>query len=273
MDERPEAPRGDAIALLADHVHDGVGIYDRAGHLVYWNVAAVTITGWSRDSPEAAGLRQRPAGLSEIRPGKWIESRRVALPWDGSPAETILFNDVSAQRRLTETHQQLRDIGIIDPLTGLMGERLLRDHARRSISLAHRDGRSAGVIWIDLDRFRGPGPESSVVADDVMQQCARKVESSIRLSDLAARPEAESLAVMLTALRSSAHLRIIAVRLQLVLASPCFVEGRERSVATAFGGAVYPLNGDDPEVLIGAARRAARQGSKSGGQLVMAGVP
>jgi diguanylate cyclase (GGDEF)-like protein len=260
-------------AVLADHVHDGIGIYDRTGRLVYWNTAATTITGWQISSAEAAGLRERPAGLAEIRPGKWIESRRVTVPWTGSPAEAVLFNDVTAQRRLTDTHQQLRDIGLIDPLTGLIGERLLRDHARRSISLARRDGRSAGLIWLEFDRFIGSGPEARAAADEVMRQCAGKVERSIRASDVAARPEPESLAVMLTALRSSTDLRIIAVRVLLVLASPCFVEGRERSVAATAGGAVFPLNGEEPDALIGAARRAAGQARATGEQLVLAGEP
>jgi diguanylate cyclase (GGDEF)-like protein len=261
---------GPDAVILADHVHDGVAIYDQAGRLVYWNVAAMTITGWRSANAEATSFRERPAGLAEIRPGKWIESRRVMLPWDRSPAEAILFNDVTAQRRLADTQQQLRDIGLIDPLTGLIGERLFRDHARRAIELARRDARPAGLIWIDLDRFIGP-PEAHAVADAVMRECARKVEGTIRVSDVAARPEPESLAVMLTALRSSAELRVIAVRLQLVLATPCFVEGRGRSVATALGGAVFPDDGDEPGALISAARRAARQGSRAGGQLVMAG--
>ena len=266
-----KASRGGANGVLADHVHDGVGIYDRTGSLVYWNTAAATITGWNSHSAEAVGFRTRPAGLAEIRAGKWIESRRVFLPWDGTPSEAILFNDVTAERRLSETHQQLRDIGLMDPLTGLIGDRLLRDHTRRALSLAEEDGRSAGLIWVDLDRFTGGGPGSSAIADEVMRQCARKVERSIRVSDVAARPETESLAVMLTALRSSTDLHIIAVRLLLVLASPCFVDGRERSVAAAVGGSVFPNDGRDPDALIDVARRAARKGDKTGGQLVMAG--
>jgi diguanylate cyclase (GGDEF)-like protein len=265
------ASRGGANGVLADHVHDGVGIYDRTGSLVYWNTAAATITGWSSRSVEAAGFRSRPAGLAEIRAGKWIESRRVFLPWDGTPSEAILFNDVTAEHRLTETHQQLRDIGLMDPVTGLIGDRLLRDHARRALALAEHDGRSAGLIWLDLDRFTGDGPGSSPVADEVMRQCARKVERSIRVSDVAARPEAESLAVMLTALRSSTDLQIIAVRLMLVLAAPCFVEGRERSVAARVGGAVFPGDGREPDALIDVARRAARAGDKADRRIVMAG--
>lgn len=262
-----------AAAELADHVHDGVAIYEPAGPLRYWNAAAALITGWTSSSADASSLRDRPAGLVEIRPGKWIESRHVSLIWDGSRADAVLFNDVTADRRLSETHQQLRDIGLIDPLTGLIGERLLRDHTRRSISLARRDGRSAGLIWLQLDRYVGTSPASTATADEVMRQCARKVEQAIRASDVAARPEPEALAVMLTALSSSADLQVVAVRLLLVLATPCLVEGRERSVRAAIGGAISPLNGQDPEALIDAARGASRRGLLTGEQLVLAGAP
>jgi hypothetical protein len=60
------------------------------------------------------------------------------------------------------------------------------------------------------------------------------------------------------------------VRLMLVLASPCFVEGRERSVAAKVGGAVFPDDGREPDALIDIARRAARKGDKKDGRLVMA---
>jgi diguanylate cyclase (GGDEF)-like protein len=262
--------RAGGNAVLADHVHDGIAVFDNGGQIIYWNAAATTITGWQRSSPEVAILRTLTTGLSELRPGKWIETRRVAVSWDGAPAAAVLFNDVTAQRRLSETQQQLRDIGLIDPLTGLIGERLLRDHARRAISLAHRDGRSAGVIWVELDRFTGLAPVHSAVADEVMRQSAKKVELAIRTSDVAARPEPEALAVMLTALASSADARTIAVRLLLVLAAPCFVEGRERSVRARVGAAVFPLNNEGPDALIDAARRAAHEASRTGEQIVMA---
>ena len=256
-------------AALADQVHDGVAVYDLSGTLRYWNVAATTVTGWRSTAPEAAAFRDRPAGLLEIRPGKWIESRRVRLSWDGSPADAVVFNDVTAERRLQERDQQLRDIGLVDPLTGLLGERLLRDHARRAIALAARDGRSAGIIWLDLDRFTGSGTGANVVGDEVMRQSARKIELAIRVSDLLARPEEHSLAVVLTALTSPADLQFVAVRLLLVLAPPCFVQGRERSVGARAGCAVYPLHGQDPDGLIDAARDAAREAARSDTQLVM----
>ncbi len=257
-------------AGLADHLHDGVAVYDPDGHLRYWNAAATSITGWQRTTAEAAAFLDRASGLAEIRPGKWIESRRVRLEWDGSPAEAVLFNDVTSERRLRDTEQQLRDIGLIDPVTGLIGERLLRDHARRAVSLATRDGRSAGIIWLALDRFTGSGTGANVVADEVMRQSARRIETAVRTSDVVARPDAGSIVVMLTALTTSADLQFVAVRLLLVLAPPCLVEGRERSVAVRAGGAVFPLHGNGSDALIDAARNAAAQSAVTGGQLVMA---
>jgi diguanylate cyclase (GGDEF)-like protein len=260
-----------SLSTFADHVHDGVAVYDLAGNLLYWNVAARTITGWSASSDEAVSLRERPSGLAEIRPGKWVESRRVSLAWQGAPAEAILFNDVTAERRLADHLRQLRDVGLVDPLTGLIGERLLRDHTRRALSLAQRDGRPAGVLWLDLHRYVGAGHEAAAIADEVLRQYARKVELSIRVSDVAARPAPGSLAVMLTALESANDLRVVAVRLLLLLAAPAFVEGRERSVAATIGGAVYPLDADSADGLIDEARRVARDASRAGTQIAMAG--
>jgi len=256
--------------ILADHVHDGIAIYGSEQQPAYWNAGATAITGWQRSSDEAVALRSRPAGLAEIRPGKWVEIRRVTLIWEGQPAEAIIFNDVTAERRLAEVHQQFRDVGLMDPLTGLIGHQLLLDHARRAIALAERDGRPAGVIWMDLDRFVGTGSAPNPVADAVMRQCSRKVEQSIRASDVAARPEPESLAVMLTALRSAADLQIIAVRLLLTLSVPSLVEGRERSVSVTIGGAVFPGDGATAEDLVNAARRAASHGVLTGAPFVLA---
>ena len=68
----------------------------------------------------------------------------------------------------------------------------MRDHARRAIALAARDGRSAGVIWLHLDRFTGASADSMVFTGktgvplmrNVLQATWVRARASIGRSDL-----------------------------------------------------------------------------------------
>ncbi len=197
------------------------------------NSAAAAISGWS-DAAEYEKLFDVPAGIVEIRPAKWAELRNGGLEWRGAPACAAIFSDVTAQLELHEAHRTLREVGLIDSLTGLATESVLHDHPRRSLALAARDERWVGLLWLALDRPTRPGVEGERVADEVLRQCARRVKGAIRESDLAAVVDDNTIVIALT-MRAPLDARIVAVRLLLALALPFLVEGQERSVGVASG--------------------------------------
>lgn len=251
------APIADGLAALVDQTRDGLAIFDGAGRLVRWNAAAAAITGWRAD--DAARLREQPAGVVKIAPGKWIELRRFSLQWDGQSCDAHIFTDITAQVALEQSQRLLREVGLVDPVTGLFTEAAMVDHLRRALSLAARDERWVGLLCLALRRHVPNGPDGRLLADEVIRQCARRVSLAVRRSDQAVRLDDGGIAVVLSAMRSPADIRIVGVRLLLDLAPPALVDGPGRSVAVVMGGAVSSDRSEDPTTLIARARAAALQ--------------
>ena len=255
--------------LLARLTHDGIAIVDPRGKLVSWNSAAVAITGWTEKEAAARGfgsIVRLPGGVHELRPGKWIDLRSAPLEVAGETFTVVFFNDSTAQKRLGESRDDLKALGLIDVLTGLPGRQLALLHLERAVALAERDKRSVGLLSVKLDRHQDPNdPSRRQVEDEVLRQFAKRFAAFVRASDMPARLGGDSFLVVLTALTSPDDATLVAVRLLLALAQPFGVEGRERSVVCSVGIAEYPRDAKDSVTLLSEALRAAERAQNLGG--------
>ncbi len=252
-----------AEQLLAA-TRDGVAIVGPTGALLSWNAAARAITGWSKDDAGAHVVTAIPDGLSEIRDGKWIDTRRFSFRIGADLHTALLFADATAQVELTEAKRKLADIGLVDPSTGLPGRTLGLDHLARALSLAHRDKRSVGVLAIELtppaERQRG-----TLVALDLVRQVVRRLVASTRTSDFLAQTGPLEFVLILTAMNgASESAMVVTARLLLVLAQPFVSGGRERSLAAAIGISHGPEEGVSALVLLERAEDALREARSEG---------
>jgi PAS domain S-box-containing protein/diguanylate cyclase (GGDEF)-like protein len=247
---------------LAESVRDGIVVFDQHGRFVQANSAARAISGWSA-AEEYAKLFDHPAGLVEIRSAKWVELRYLTLRWRADSVRAAVFSDVTAQLTLREAQRTLREVGLIDPLTGLHAESVLRDHLSRSLVLAARDERWVGVIWLALDRFMLTGTEGQRVADEVLRQCAQRVKGALRESDLAAVFDENTLVIALTAMHAPFDASAVAARVLLALGPPVLVDGRERSVRVTSGVITASDRSIPVEELLARARLAALEAAEA----------
>jgi GGDEF domain-containing protein len=242
--------------ILAEAVGDGIVIFGDDAESEYANSAAAAITGWL-DAHEYQKLSRVAAGLVEIRPAKWIQLRFVPLQWHGHAVRAAIFSDVTAQMALREAHRTLREVGLVDPVTGLATEAVLRDHLSRSLSLASRDERWVGVLWLALHRVVVPGTEGRRIADEALRQCAQRVATALRGSDLAAVFDENTIVVGLTSMHAPSDAEIVNVRVLLALGPPVLVEGRERSIGVASGVVTASDRSISVDELLDRARAAA----------------
>jgi diguanylate cyclase (GGDEF)-like protein len=255
--------------LIAAGTRDGIAILGPDGELVFWNSAAATITGWSREQAAQQNLGELvkgPDSLIEVRDGMWIELRYSRVESEGKTFLILMFTDSTLLMSLRSTRQQLRSLGLIDAVTSLAGRELALVQLDQAIALARRDKRSVGVLSLKVDRFRGLREEAEDgVADQVIRQFAQRIAAFVRGSDIPARLSVDSFLVVLTALTSSNDAVIVAVRLTLALAEPFDVAGKPRSVDCSIGVAEFPRDADDATTLLGAALAAADRAQLLGG--------
>jgi diguanylate cyclase (GGDEF)-like protein/PAS domain S-box-containing protein len=104
--------------------------------------------------------------------------------------------DITRER---EAEQQLRQLALYDPLTGLANRAFFHERLRHAIKLRHDAGHATGLLYIDLDDFKGINDRwGHDFGDEVLHEIGRRIERSVRPGDTAARLGGDEFAVVLT---------------------------------------------------------------------------
>ena len=159
------------------------------------------------------------------------------------------------EARVAERTRELAYRTTHDQLTGLANRTLLVDRLEAAIAAAQRQGRMVAVVYLDLDRFKFVNSGLGNACGDLfLRETACRLCGLVRAGDTVARVGSDEFVIVLAGLesveRSSASLSAVhgAVR------EPVKLAGRDVVVTCSIGACVYPLDGDDPELLL---RRAA----------------
>jgi diguanylate cyclase (GGDEF)-like protein/PAS domain S-box-containing protein len=104
--------------------------------------------------------------------------------------------DITRER---EAEQQLRQLALYDPLTGLANRASFHERLRHAIQLRHEEGHATGLLYIDLDDFKGINDRwGHDLGDEVLHEIGRRIQRSVRPGDTAARLGGDEFAVVLT---------------------------------------------------------------------------
>jgi diguanylate cyclase (GGDEF)-like protein/PAS domain S-box-containing protein len=104
--------------------------------------------------------------------------------------------DITRER---EAEQQLRQLALYDPLTGLANRAFFHERLKHAIKLRHDEGHATGLLYIDLDDFKGINDRwGHDLGDEVLHEIGKRIERSVRPGDTAARLGGDEFAVVLT---------------------------------------------------------------------------
>lgn len=149
-----------------------------------------------------------------------------------------------------------------DPFTGLVNRQQLVEHLSHLLAVRAREPAPIGVVVLRVGR---PQPLEGTLARDAALLVRRKIgvrlRSGVRASDVVAALDADTFAVMLSAIESPSDARSVADKLALALRHPFPVAGQQVTVPVEVGFAVSPEDGREPEPLL----RSAASRSLAGG--------
>lgn len=149
-----------------------------------------------------------------------------------------------------------------DPLTELANRALFYELVQHQLAVAEREGGQLSILAIDLDNFKVVNDEEGHAAGDrLLEAVARRIESTIRASDAAARMGGDEFSILLVD-ADQASAQETAQRLVLELAKP--YEGIATGVSASIGIAVYPAAGRDLGELLEQADRALYAAKRAG---------
>jgi diguanylate cyclase (GGDEF)-like protein len=253
-------------------VHEAVVTLDREGRIVRLNQTAED---WFRTSshrargqfgyqvifsvetppldwPDVASLLKRrkiawsqrlekPAGIFEFTAAAITSSEETT-------GAVLVINDVTTR---VESEQQVREMAFYDQLTGLPNRLLLQDRIQQAIAAARRDKKKAGIMFIDLDHFKEINDlHGHDVGDEALRQVVKRTSECLRTNDTFSRIGGDEFVIVIQNIELQSEAAEIAERIIGCQSRPLVINGREMTITSSLGIALFPDDGEDGETLL-----------------------
>lgn len=154
-------------------------------------------------------------------------------------------------RRLKRNAQRMEFLAHHDTLTQLPNRAMLLDRLRQASSLARRQGRQIGLLFVDLDQFKRINDTlGHITGDELLRSVAQRLRGSVREEDLVARLGGDEFCVLLEGIDSPEAAGAVAEKLLASLAEPHRVGGKDLDAGACIGIACQPEDGEDVETLL-----------------------
>ncbi len=200
----------------------------------------------------------------------------------------IVRNPQGQPSRLTGTIQDITDrkqaesrirfLAFYDSLTGLPNRLHFNEQLKKHLELAHRTGRTAAVMFMDLDNFKRINDTvGHSVGDRLLRAAAARLRDAIRASDLVSRVDAvpgpegavarlggDEFIVLLPDISRAEDPARVARRVLDAFHQPIPVGDREFFVSMSIGIGIFPQDGENAEDLLKNADAALYHAKDSG---------
>lgn len=148
-----------------------------------------------------------------------------------------------------------------DSLTSLANRFLLTDRIEQAIFHAKRNKCLFAVLFIDLNGFKKINDrEGHAKGDQYLVKIAKILTKNVRSSDTVARIGGDEFVVLLDGLVSKEEADVVAQKLTNFIKNQ--VDENEHRVTAAIGVSTYPVDGEEPELLLKAADRSMYKSKK-----------
>jgi diguanylate cyclase (GGDEF)-like protein/PAS domain S-box-containing protein len=199
---------------------------------------------WATKRPLRADYRMMARDGSVV----WLHDEAYSMPADstGRRVSQGLLVNTTDQKRLEE---RLLHDALHDPLTGLANRVLFRDHVERALAGRRRRRGKVAVLFLDLDNFKVVNDSLGHQAGDrLLIEVARRLEGTVRASDIAARQGGDEFTILLDRVRGVEDATAMAQRIAADLGKPIALDGRSIVVNVSIGIALADArvrNADD----------------------------
>lgn len=159
----------------------------------------------------------------------------------------------------------LESLALHDPLTGLANRRLLTDRMAMALVHARRNKSAMALVFLDLDGFKhindtlGHG-----VGDILLQMVAQRLLATVREEDTVARLGGDEFILALWHVSDADYAATVALKVIEAVAQPYDIKGKPISITVSAGVAVYPVHGEDADMLMKSADLALYQAKYAG---------
>ncbi len=164
---------------------------------------------------------------------------------------------------LQAAEKKIRQLAYFDTLTGLPNRQAFLEIVEREIARARLDGRTLGVLFMDLDGFKNINDSMGHGSGDlILQLVADRLRQALRPTDVVSRPSSgesnlefarlggDEFTALIRDISRPEDALVIAHRIRDLMRRPFPLDKREMAVTTSIGIALYPNDGQDALALL-----------------------
>ncbi|MDP4089417.1 MAG: EAL domain-containing protein [Bacillota bacterium] len=163
----------------------------------------------------------------------------------------VLANIMADAMTKVEVEKEMNYLAYYDALTGLPNRTLLNNRLEQAIQLAGRIEKYVGVIFLDLDGFKGVNDTiGHDCGDNLLKQVGERLANCTRKYDTVARFGGDEFLIMIPQASRVEDIEAAAKKVMEAFRSPVVINEQEFFISTSAGIAVFPQDGEDGNTLI-----------------------
>lgn len=166
---------------------------------------------------------------------------------------------------LKDAKEKMEHLANHDALTGLPSLRLCNDRLESALAIGRRSNCQTTVLFIDLDGFKVVNDSMGHKAGDkVLEEVAKRLKSSIREVDTAARIGGDEFLLVLPDTGDKDSIVKVAKKIIGIISAPFVFDNREAHIGASIGIAISPADGTTVDELLRCADESMYKIKKGG---------
>ncbi len=178
----------------------------------------------------------------------------------GAPHFTLAVRNISER---VQAEKRIQHLAFYDKLTRLPNRQFFREKLHDTLVAAKRHGRTAGLLFIDLDGYERVNERfGHSVGDRLLREIAERLSGCVRDSDAISRSSpseastpisrlgANEFTVLLTEMSDAEDAVRVCRRVQSAFSKPITLHGHDIFVTTSIGITVFPEDGENVDTLL-----------------------
>jgi len=149
------------------------------------------------------------------------------------------------------TDEKLLYLAQFDTVTGLPNRNLFLDRLMQLVTQSRRNNWLAGVMFVDLDRFKAVNDTfGHHIGDKLLKLVSRRLQDCVRPGDTVARLGSDEFGIALFQLAKADDANLVANKVIVAMESPFDLDGHETFMTASIGISLFPVDGEDQDVLL-----------------------
>lgn len=283
---------------LLDNLYDGVYFVDEDRRITYWSRTAEKITGYEQsemlgrqchddllrhidergsslcqdECPLARSMRERNPVEAEVylhhKSGHRVPVSIRVAPIRDAEGRVVgaveLFSDNSGKRVMRQRIEELERLALVDSLTRLPNRRYLEITLRSALEEMHRYDWPMGLLFLDIDRFKGINDRyGHPTGDEVLKTLAKTLMNNARPFDTVGRWGGEEFLGVIRNIDGK-RLHVIAERFRFLVENSSIPVGEVTIRVTVSVGGTVARRADTIDTLVSRADRLMYQSKHAG---------